>query len=76
MSENEIPSDIAGMPFETAVAELEKLVAAMENGGQTLNDLMAAFERGRFLAEHCRNQLSSLERKVAVLAADDGKQGQ
>ena len=35
-----VPPEIGAMSFETAMSELEKLVAAMENGGMPLNDLV------------------------------------
>ncbi|MBO5668536.1 MAG: exodeoxyribonuclease VII small subunit [Lentisphaeria bacterium] len=75
MSEMKIPADIAGMSFEAAIAELETLVTEMENGRRTLNELMTAFERGRLLSEHCRMQLSLLEKRISVLSGDDGKEG-
>lgn len=75
MSDIKIPEEISAMPFEKAIAELETLVAKMENGGQNLEDLMNCFERGRYLTEHCRSQLSTLERKIAILTNDDGQDG-
>ena len=76
MAEMKIPEDIRSMSFETALAELETLVANMENGGLPLEELMAGFERGRLLTEYCRGKLASLERKITVLSRDDGGSGQ
>ena len=76
MPEITIPDDIQAMPFETALEELETLVAKMENGGLPLEELMTGFERGRLLTEHCRNKLAALERRITVLTRDDGDQGQ
>ena len=76
MAEINIPDDVKAMPFETALAELETLVAKMENGGLPLEELMAGFERGRVLTEYCRGKLASLERKITVLSKDDGAAGQ
>lgn len=76
MAEIKIPEDIKAMPFETALAELESLVAKMENGGLPLEELMAGFERGRVLTEYCRSKLASLERKITVLSRDDGAAGE
>ena len=76
MAEIKIPADIAAMPFEAALAELETLVGRMENGGLALEELMAGFERGRLLTEHCRKQLSALERKITVLTRDNGGDGE
>ena len=71
-----VPPEIGEMSFEAAMAELEKLVAAMENGGMPLNDLVNSFEKGRHLANHCRNQLNTLERKISILTKDDGASGE
>lgn len=76
MAEITIPDDIKAMPFEAALAELETLVAKMENGGLPLEDLMAGFERGRLLTGYCRGKLAALERKITVLSRDDGADGQ
>lgn len=76
MSDAKIPEDIAAMPFEKALTELESVVARMEAGGQTLDQLMELFERGRLLTAHCRGKLSKLEQKISLLVKDDGDEGQ
>ena len=76
MSEIKIPENIAAMPFEEALNELESIVAKMEAGGQTLDQLMELFERGRALTIHCRGKLSGLEQKISLLVKDDGADGQ
>lgn len=75
MSEIIIPEEIKSMPFEQALSELETLVAKMENGGLTLEELMSGFERGRQLSTCCRNKLAALERKIEILSKDDGYAG-
>lgn len=67
-----IPDDL---PFEKALEELETLVSRMENGGLPLDELVRGFERGKLLAAHCRKQLDTLERKITLLASDDGADG-
>lgn len=76
MSEIKIPENIAAMPFEEALNELESIVAKMEAGGQTLDQLMELFERGRALTIHCRGKLSGLEQKISLLVKDDGAEGE
>lgn len=71
-----VPEDIAAMPFEQALSELEKLVGQMESGGMPLSDLMAGYERGRQLTAYCRQQLDGFEKKISILTADDGAKGQ
>lgn len=57
--------------FESALAELESLVAQMEGGGLSLDDSLKAFERGIALTRHCSDALKQAELKVQLLTADD-----
>ena len=72
MSEN-IPQELS---FEAALSELEMLVGKMENGRLSLDELISGFERGQKLAGFCRSKLDNLERKITLLARDDGNNGQ
>jgi len=60
-------SGVAGLSCETALAELEKLVAAMEAGQLPLEEALAAYRRGADLLQHCQRQLTDAEEKVRVL---------
>ena len=55
------------MPFEAALDELENLVEKMETGDLSLEDSLAAFERGVKLTRHCQSALQAAELKVKVL---------
>ncbi len=57
----------AELKFETALAELEKLVAAMEAGQLPLEESLSAYRRGVELLQHCQRQLADAEEKVRVL---------
>ncbi len=59
--------DLAEVPFETALAELESLVEKMETGDLSLEDSLTAFERGVKLTRHCQSALQAAELKVKVL---------
>jgi exodeoxyribonuclease VII small subunit len=69
--------------FEKALAELEGLVAKMEDGGLTLEQSLAAHKRGLELAKQCRERLEAAQQQVKVLegevlkplaaASDDGE---
>ena len=59
--------DLADVPFETALEELENLVEKMETGDLSLEDSLAAFERGVKLTRHCQSALQAAELKVKVL---------
>ena len=71
MSEN-MPQELS---FEAALNELEMLVGKMENGRLSLDELISGFERGQKLAGFCRSKLDNLERKITLLAKDDGNSG-
>lgn len=60
--ENALPQD-----FETALAQLEALVAQMENGSLALDQSLAAYEQGVELAKICQRRLDQAEQQVKVL---------
>jgi exodeoxyribonuclease VII small subunit len=53
--------------FETAIAQLEGLVAQMENGALPLEQSLAAYERGVELARLCQQRLDHAEQQIKVL---------
>jgi len=55
------------LSFETAMAELEQLVAEMESGKLALDDSLAAYKRGAELAAFCRSRLDDAQQQVRVL---------
>ena len=57
--------------YEDALAELERLVAAMEAGQMPLDQLLDAYRRGAALLAHCRSRLEAVEQQVQVL--EDGQ---
>ncbi|MDD2876712.1 MAG: exodeoxyribonuclease VII small subunit [Acidiphilium sp.] len=68
-----VTSDIAGLSFEDALAELERIVRGLESGQQKLEDAIAAYERGAALKRHCDARLSEAESRVqAIVARADG----
>lgn len=56
--------------FETALAELEALVAAMEDGSMPLEQSLAAYRRGVELTRICQEKLAQAEQQVKVLEGD------
>lgn len=56
--------------FESAVAELEQIVADMEGGKLSLEDSLAAYKRGAELLTFCRTRLEDAQQQVRVL--EDG----
>lgn len=67
MSDREEPQQI---DFEATLAELEALVERMESGRMSLEDSLAAFERGVKLTRECREALKSAELRIKALTED------
>ncbi len=53
--------------FESALAELEKIVAAMEEGQMPLEQSLAAYQRGAELLKTCQSQLQDAQQQVKIL---------
>ncbi len=58
------------LTFEEAFAELEEVVRKLEAGGLTLEESLALYERGRWLAAFCSRKLDEAELKVQQLLPD------
>ena len=58
------------LDFEAALAELEALVQRMETGSLSLEDSLAAFERGVQLTRQCQTALQQAELRVKALMRD------
>ncbi len=56
------------LPFEDALSQLEALVEQMESGDLSLEDSLAAFERGVALTRRCETALKAAEQKVEILS--------
>ena len=60
--------------FEDALHELEETVQRLESGELSLEDSLAAFERGVALVRVLNDKLAGVERKIEVLMRDaDGR---
>jgi exodeoxyribonuclease VII small subunit len=62
------------LKFEEAITDLEQVVEQLESGDLSLEDSLAAFEKGVGLVRYCNQKLSEVEKKVELLVKD--KQGQ
>jgi exodeoxyribonuclease VII small subunit len=61
------------LSFEASLAELEKLVALLEQANRPLEEQLAAFEKGVALSKDCFEKLEAAEKRVAqVLESADG----
>jgi exodeoxyribonuclease VII small subunit len=59
-----------GMTFETALEELETIVARMEDGKLPLEESLAAYQRGAELIKYCESRLSAAQARIAILEGD------
>ena len=77
MSDAPPPPDIAALPFETALAELEGIVTRLERGDVALEESITIYARGEALKTHCEALLRQAEAKVEkiTLGADGKPQG-
>jgi exodeoxyribonuclease VII small subunit len=64
--------EIAGLSFEQALAELERIVQNLESGNVELEQSITMYERGAALKAHCEGKLKDAKLKIEkiVLNAD------
>ena len=56
--------DIASMPFEAALAELEQIVDQLEKGAVALDESIRLYERGEALKKRCDELLKNAEMRI------------
>ena len=61
------PAAPSGMTFESALEELEAIVARMEDGKLPLEESLAAYQRGAELLKFCESKLDAAQARIAVL---------
>ena len=59
------------LSYEQALGELEEVVNAMENEQHPLDQVLALYERGQKLAQHCAALLNLAELKVQQISGDE-----
>jgi exodeoxyribonuclease VII small subunit len=60
------------LDFEAALLELQAIVEKMESGEQTLEEALAAFQRGVELTRGCQKGLKDAEQRVEKLVRENG----
>lgn len=65
------PTPVEELSYEEAFTELESIINTLEAGEQTLDDILAKFERGQVLARYCADLLEKAELKTKQLAGDE-----
>jgi exodeoxyribonuclease VII small subunit len=65
-------ADVAALPFDKALAELQAVVGRLEAGGLQLEESIALYERGVALHDHCSTLLTGAELRVQRLVEGAG----
>jgi exodeoxyribonuclease VII small subunit len=64
------PDSAKQQTFESALAELEAIVARMESGELLLEQSLEDYKRGSELIKFCQAQLSAAQQQVQILEDD------
>ena len=62
-------TEIEGLSFEQAVAELEQVLAKLESPDLPLADSLAAYQRGAALMKHAQSILNQVQAQIEVIEA-------
>ena len=74
MSEENSNADVAALPFEAALKELEGIVARLERGDVPLEESIAIYTRGETLKARCDALLKQAEARIErITLGADGK---
>jgi exodeoxyribonuclease VII small subunit len=65
-------SDIDGLTFEQALAELERIVGQLESGQAPLEASIELYERGARLKSHCEQRLEAARLRVEKIVVGAG----
>ena len=60
-------NDLEKLTFEEAMKELEKLVDSLDKGDISLDEAIAAYDRGSQLKDFCQNKLHEAKMKVETI---------
>jgi exodeoxyribonuclease VII small subunit len=71
-AERTAAGDVAAMPFDTAFAELRRVIEELEAGGLPLEETISRVERAAALPRHCEKVLGEAELRVRQLVARPG----
>jgi exodeoxyribonuclease VII small subunit len=63
-------SDVAKLPFERAIEELESIVRRLEEGKVPLEESVTIYERGEVLKRRCEELLRQAEARVEKITLD------
>ncbi len=64
-------SELEKLTFEEAMHELEKLVDSLDKGDVSLDEAIAAYDRGSKLKDYCQKKLHEAKMKVETIQSSD-----
>ena len=64
-------NDLDKLTFEKAMKELEELVDSLDKGDVSLDEAIAAYDRGSQLKDYCEKKLQEAKMKVDTIQASD-----
>jgi exodeoxyribonuclease VII small subunit len=71
MAKSSSPKPIEELTYETAFAELESIVEALESEQRSLDESMSLYERGQALVRRCAELLDKAELKIKQLSGNE-----
>ena len=64
-------NDLEKLTFEKAMKELEELVDSLDKGDVSLDEAIAAYDRGSQLKDYCQKKLHEAKMKVDTIQLSD-----
>ena len=64
-------NDLEKLTFEKALKELEDLVDSLDKGDVSLDQAIAAYDRGSQLKDYCQKKLHDAKMKVETIQSPD-----
>ena len=63
--------ELEKLTFEEAMKELEELVDSLDKGDASLDEAIAAYDRGSQLKDYCQKKLHDAKMKVETIQASE-----
>jgi exodeoxyribonuclease VII small subunit len=71
MPKSSSPKPVEELTYENAFAELESIVAVLENEQRPLDESMTLYERGQALVKRCAELLDKAELRISQLSGTE-----
>lgn len=75
-NETMVSAEKLDLTFEQAAAELDAIVNELSSGNVQLDEMIALFERGNLLSEHCGALLDEYDGRISNALRDKTEVGQ